>query len=156
MSNHQEIERESTYQSDSHILWDMLSMCFDGCFANASSYERVSNTLDQHVFKTVSTLYSQLAERLLKGLGKLPKDTGSMNQDSGHVSIAYLSALNGSDKTLSNRMMSVNWQVIKRIGKLVRKLKNRLFANRIIDYLARIQVVLDNTENRRKAAKLTK
>ena len=50
--------------------------------------------------------------------------------------------------------MTVNWQVIKRIGKLVRELDNKLFANIIVDYLACIQMVLDNAQKRRKAANL--
>ncbi|MBD5771425.1 hypothetical protein [Marinomonas colpomeniae] len=147
-------KKEPYQHPDSHIVCDMLSMCFDGSFANSTSRKRVRNTLDQQVFQTVSLLYRGLAERLLTSLGKLPQDTGTMNPEPGYIAIAYLSALNASDKYFSNRVMMVNWQVIKRIGRLVHKLDDRLFANMIIDYLARIQVVLDSTQNRRKAARL--
>lgn len=142
--------------SDSRILCDMLSMCFDGFSANSTLYGRVSNTLDKHIFKKVSSLYRRLAERLLYGVGVLPEDTGTMNPEPGYIAIAYLSALNAPEKYASNRVMSVNWQVIKRIGKLVRQLNDKLFANTIIDYLACIQVLLDNVHHRRKAAKLIK
>lgn len=154
MTTYKEAKTELAQRPDTHLLWDMLSMCLDGYSANAKSHDRVSNTLDRHVFKTVSVLYQQLVERLLKGVDQLPEDTGTMNPEPGYISIAYLSALNASDKFLSARVMSVNCQVIKRVGRLVKKLNNRVFANGIIDYLARIQVVLDNTESRRKAAKL--
>ncbi|MDE8602614.1 hypothetical protein M3I01_006695 [Marinomonas sp. RSW2] len=140
--------------SDSRILCDMLSMCFDGFSANCTLYARVSNTLDKHIFKKVSSLYRRLAERLLYGIGVLPEDTGTMNPEPGYIAVAYLSALNAPEKYTSNRIMSVNWQVIKRIGKLVRLLDDKLFANMIVDYLACIQVLLDNAHYRRKAAKL--
>jgi len=142
--------------SDLPILCDMLSMCFDGFFANSSLCGRVSNTLDRHVFKKVSSLYRRLAERLLYGVGRLPEDTGTMNPEPGYIATAYLSALNASEKYLSNRVMSVNGQVVKRIGRLVQQLKNRLFANMIVDYLACIQMVLDNVKQQRMSAKLTK
>jgi len=142
--------------SDLPILCDMLSMCFDGFFANSSLCGRVSNTLDRHVFKKVSSLYRRLAERLLYGVGRLPEDTGTMNPEPGYIATAYLSALNASEKYLSNRVMSVNGQVVKRIGRLVQQLKNRLFANMIVDYLACIQMVLDNVKHQRMSAKLTK
>ncbi|SHE37201.1 hypothetical protein SAMN02745753_00155 [Marinomonas polaris DSM 16579] len=141
---------------DSRILCDMLSMCFDGFFANSALCGRVGNTLDKHVFKKVSSLYRRLAERLLHSVGTLPEDTGTMNPEPGYIATAYLSALNAADKHASSRVMSVNWQVIKRIGKLVRELDNKLFASMIIDYLACIQMVLDNAQKRRKAAKLVK
>lgn len=141
---------------DSRILCDMLSMCFDGFFANSALCGRVGNTLDKHVFKKVSSLYRRLAERLLHSVGTLPEDTGTMNPEPGYIATAYLSALNAADKYASSRVMSVNWQVIKRIGKLVRELDNKLFASMIVDYLACIQMVLDNAQKRRKAAKLVK
>ena len=140
--------------ADTRILCDMLSMCFDGFFANSALCGRVGNTLDRHVFKKVSSLYRRLAERLLHSVGTLPEDTGTMNPEPGYVATAYLSALNAADRHAPSRVMSVNWQVIKRIGKLVRKLDDKLFANMVVDYLACIQVVLDNAQRRRKAAKL--
>ncbi|MGO2232626.1 hypothetical protein B6N13_09010 [Marinomonas sp. UCMA 3892] len=139
---------------DSRILCDMLSMCFDGFFANSALCGRVGNTLDKHVFKKVSSLYRRLAERLLQSVGTLPKDTGTMNPEPGYIATAYLSALKAADKHALSRVMTVNWQVIKRIGKLVRELDNKLFANIIVDYLACIQMVLDNAQKRRKAANL--
>lgn len=147
-------ETMSYPNSDSRILCDMLSMCFDGFSANSTLYGRVSNTLDKHIFKKVSSLYRRLAERLLYGVGALPEDTGTMNPEPGYIAIAYLSALNAPEKYASSRVMSVNWQVIKRVGKLVRLLDDKLFANTIIDYLVCIQVLLDNVRHRRKAAKL--
>ncbi|WP_421850208.1 hypothetical protein [Marinomonas sp.] len=141
---------------DSRILCDMLSMCFDGFFANSALCGRVGNTLDKHVFKKVSSLYRRLAERLLHSVGVLPEDTGTMNPEPGYIATAYLSALNAADRYAPSRVMSVNWQVIKRIGKLVRKLDDKLFANMIVDYLACIQIVLDNAQQRRKVAKLVK
>ena len=139
---------------DSRVLCDMLSMCFDGFFANSTLCGRVGNTLDKHVFKKVSSLYRRLAERLLHSVGTLPEDTGTMNPEPGYIATAYLSALNAADKYAPSRVMSVNWQVLKRIGKLVRELDNKLFANIIVDYLACIQIVLDKAQQRRKAAKL--
>lgn len=142
--------------SDSPILCDMFSMCFDGFFANSSLCGRVSNTLDRHVFKKVSSLYGCLAERLLFGVGRLPEDTGTMNPEPGYIATAYLSALNASEKYRFNRVMSVNGQVVKRISRLVQKLQNRLLANMIVDYLAYIRMVLDNVKHQRISAKLTK
>lgn len=139
---------------DSSILCDMLSMCFDGFFANSALCGRVGNTLDKHVFKKVSSLYRRLAERLLHNVGRLPEDTGTMNPEPGYIATAYLSALNAADRYAPSRVMSVNWQVLKRIGKLVRQLDDKLFANMIVDYLACIQMVLDKAQQRRKAAKL--
>ncbi|ETX11403.1 hypothetical protein MUS1_10980 [Marinomonas ushuaiensis DSM 15871] len=160
-SNQNGLHKKSTaisryFHSDLPILCDMLSMCFDGFFANSSLCGRVSNTLDRHVFKKVSSLYRRLAERLLYGVGRLPEDTGTMNPEPGYIATAYLSALNAADKYLPNRVMSVNGQVVKRISRLVQKLKNRLFANMIVDYLACIQMVLDNVKHQRISAKLTK
>lgn len=140
--------------SDSPILCDMLSMCFDGFFANSSLCGRVSNTLDRHVFKKVSSLYRRLAERLLSGVGRLPEDTGTMNPEPGYIATAYLSALNAAEKYLPNRVMSVNGQVIKRMSKLVQKLKDRRFASMIVDYLVCIQMVLENIKHQRMSAKL--
>lgn len=140
--------------ADSRILCDIFSMCFDGFFANSALCGRVGNTLDKHVFKKVSSLYRRLAERLLLNVGPLPEDTGTMNPEPGYVATAYLSALNAPDRYAPGRIMLVNWQVIKRIGKLVKKLENRVFASMIVDYLACIQMVLDNTQHRRKTAKL--
>ena len=142
--------------SDSRILCDMFSMCFDGFTANSTLYGRVNNTLDKHVFKKVSSLYQRLAERLLYRVGVLPEDTGTMNPEPGYVAMAYLSALNAPNRHVPSRVMSVNWQVIKRIGKLVRQLDDKLFDNMIIDCLVCIQVLLDNAQRRRKAANLMK
>jgi hypothetical protein len=140
--------------ADSRVLCDIFSMCFDGFFANSTLCGRVGNTLDKQVFKKVSSLYRRLAERLLLKVGALPEDTGTMNPEPGYVATAYLSALNAPDKHAPNRVMLVNWQVIKRVGKLVRKLENKMFASMIVDYLVYIQMVLDNTQHKRKAAKL--
>lgn len=141
---------------DSRIVCDMLSMTFDGFFANSVLCGRVGNTLDKHVFKKIASLYRRLAERLLQTVGKLPEDTGTTTLEPGYIATGYLSALNAEDKQAINRVMSINWQVIKRIGKLVRELDDKIFANMIVDYLACIQVVLDNTHKRRMAAKLNK
>jgi len=148
------LERMLYPSSDSRILCDMISMCFDGFSANDTLYGRVSNTLDKHIFKKVSYLYRRLAERLLYGVGGLPEDTGTMNPEPGYIAVAYLSALNAPVKHVASRVMSVNWQVIKRIGKLVRKLDDKLLAKMIIDYLVCIQVLLENVQRRRKMAKL--
>ncbi|GGN31108.1 MULTISPECIES: hypothetical protein [Marinomonas] len=148
------LPKEPYQNADIRILCDIFSMCFDGFFANSALCGRVGNTLDKHVFKKVSSLYRRLAERLLLNVGALPEDTGTMNPEPGYVATAYLSALNAPDRYAPSRIMLVNWQVIKRIGKLVRKLENKIFANTIVDYLAYIQIVLDNTEHRRKTAKL--
>jgi len=151
------LEKIRRFSSDSRILCDMLSMCFDGCSANDASRKRVDNTLDQQVFYTLSAMYRNLAERLFNKLGKqLPQDSGTMNPEPGYIATAYLAAVNASDKYVSNRVMVVNWQVIKRISLLVKKLQDRRLANRIVDDLAGIKIVLDNTQSKRKSAQLIK
>ncbi|UTW00769.1 hypothetical protein KDW99_06495 [Marinomonas rhizomae] len=155
MLNHNSSEGMPYPDRDSCVLCDMLSMCFDGFVANSALYGRVGNTMDKHVFKKVSSLYRRLAERLLHGMGRLPEDTGTMNPEPGYIATAYLSALNAADKHVASRVMSVNWQVVKRIGKLVKKLDNLLLVNMVVDYLACIQMVLDNAHKRRKAAELS-
>ncbi|RBP85637.1 hypothetical protein EBI01_02565 [Marinomonas rhizomae] len=148
-------EKMPSLNRDSRILCDMLSMCFDGFFANSALCGRVGNTVDKHVFKKISSLYRRLAERLLQSVGRLPEDTGTMSPEPRYIATAYLSALNTADKHSLSRVMSVNWQVIKCISKLVGELENKLFVSMIVDYLACIQVVLDNVKKRRKAAKLS-
>ncbi|ETI62592.1 hypothetical protein [Marinomonas profundimaris] len=140
--------------TDFSILCDMLSMCFDGFFANSAVYARVGNTLEKQLFKKVSSLYRRLAERLLSQVGELLRDTGTMNPEPGYIAAAYLSALNAPDKYAIRRVMSVNWQVLRRIGKWVKKLDDNVSAKMIIDYLASIQMVLDNVQRQRALAKL--
>ncbi len=151
------LEKIRYFSSDSRIVCDMLSMCFDGCVANEASRSRVTNTLEKQVFHRLSSLYRGLAERLFNQLGaQLPQDSGTMNPEPGYIATAYLAAMNASDKKFTHRVMIVNWQVIKRVGMLVRKLQDRRFAKKIVDDLACIQMVLDTTQQRRKSAKLSR
>ncbi|NLQ16911.1 hypothetical protein HGG82_04655 [Marinomonas sp. M1K-6] len=146
--------KEPHQNTDSRILCDLLSMCFDGFFANAALCRRVGNTLDQHVFKKVSSLYCRLAEQLLLNVGALPEDTGTMNPEPGYVAKAYLSALNAPEKHLPNRVMLVNCQVVKRLGKMACRLRDRRLAYTLIDDITCLQVLLDKVRHKRAAAKL--
>lgn len=142
--------------SDSHLVWDMLSISFDGSYANSRVQCRAKNTLEQHAFKEVSNQYRYLSESLLVNIGQLPNDGGSMNPEAGYIGKAYLCAMKSSDKNAPNRVMSVNRQALKRIKRLVALLKDRLFANRINEYLAWIQMTLDRVSFRRQQAGLVK
>ncbi|NVK75080.1 hypothetical protein C0J08_06365 [Marinomonas sp. CT5] len=153
LEDHRSIKK--TYpNSDTRILCDMISMCFDGFFANSVLSGRVANTLDKHVFKKLSSLYRRLSERLLLSVGSIPEDTGTMNPEPGYIATAYLAALKSPDKYAPSRIMSVNWQVVKRMSRSVRLLENEKYINMIVDYLACIQVVLDGVKQKRLTAKL--
>ncbi|MBJ7554423.1 hypothetical protein [Marinomonas spartinae] len=140
--------------SDACLVWDIFSISYDGGYANAKVQGRVANTVEQHVFQMVANQYLALSEKLLVCLGELPKDSGSMNPEAGYIGKAYLHAIKASDKNLPNRIMSINRQALKRIKRLVTKLKDRLFALRISEFLASIQMTLDQVSHRRQQAGL--
>lgn len=137
--------------TDSRLMLDILSISFDGSVANATLYARVANTLEQHVFQRVAEQYGALSDSLLKSSISLPKDSSTMNLETGYIAKAYLMALKSSDKHAPSRVMSVNRQALKRIRKMLERITDRPFVSWLSQYLAWIQVTLDQVQHQRIA-----
>ena len=146
----------SLSDKDTGLIYDMISMCFDGFFANATLSERVDNTVDKHGFRKLSYLFRRLADRLLSFVGNVLQDSKTMTQDAGFISSEYLTALStATGQNLVNLVMIVNERGLKRIEVLLRQLGNKVVANIIADYLVYLRRGLDTVQQWRSNAKVT-
>jgi hypothetical protein len=153
--NDRGLATRSLSNKDTGLIYDMISMCFDGFFANVTLSEQVDNTLDKHGFKKLSNLFRRLADRLLSFVGNVLEDSKLMTQDAGRITSEYLAALSANTgQDLVNRVMLVNEQGLKRIEALLRQLGDKVFANIIADYLVFLRRGLDNVKQWRSNAKV--
>ncbi|PYF83445.1 hypothetical protein DFP75_102541 [Marinomonas alcarazii] len=155
MINNRDLATRSLSDKDTGLIYDMISMCFDGFFANATLSERVDNTIDKHGFKKLSYLFRRLADRLLSFVGNVLEDSKMMTQEAGHISREYLTALGAATgQSLLSLVMVINERSLKRIEVLLRQLGDKVFANVIADYLVYLRRGLDTVKQWRSNAKV--
>lgn len=141
-------------RQDMLLVCDMFSISLDGGHANNALFKRSENTREKHVFLKVSGQFQQLSDYLFGSIGRLPKDTGTLTLEAGYIAKAYVLAMTATKKYAPNRVMVVNRQALIRIKKLSMRLKNRLFARGVHNYLDQIKVTLGRIERQPSSGQL--
>ncbi len=153
------LDQRTFTQHDCRLLYDMLSVCLDGVFANSRLHNRADNTLEKQVFQSLSVLYRHLAACLMVNINRQvvkvnAAGTNAASPTASIIATAYLAALDGSASQVPIQVMDVNKQTIRQLRAWSQQLVNEPFVCAISDNLASLQRGIDRAQQRRENAQL--